>query len=79
MVSPLPKVIPLPSKSIGMHAATWDRVVLVFKNDTEFPCILLNKGQNSYLYPRQILSGIMCQSPPHVSPPSMPKSVWITL
>ena len=30
MVSPLPKVIPSPSKSIGMHAASCDRVVLVF-------------------------------------------------
>ena len=30
MVSPLPKVIPLPSKSIGMHAASCDRVVLVY-------------------------------------------------
>ena len=29
MVWPLPKVIPLPSKTIGMHAASCDRVVLV--------------------------------------------------
>ena len=29
MVSPLSKVIPLSNKSIGMHAATCDRVVLV--------------------------------------------------
>ena len=29
MSSPFPKVIPLPSKSISMHAASCDRVVLV--------------------------------------------------
>ena len=31
MVSPLPKVIPRPGKSIGMYAASCDRVVLVLQ------------------------------------------------
>ena len=40
--------------------------IVLWKKDTYFSYILPNKGQNSYLNPVQILSGIMC---PHPIPP----------